>query len=186
MSNKKGVGVAQVFIFILAAISFALIMIFGYKAISGFLQGGQQVEFIQFKTDLETSIQRIYTEFGAVRIEQFHAPVQYTKICFVDLGAAADTPANQELKNEDPLAFIAWESVSGTGESERYKSLDENVFLTPTAPTKIKVHNIKIRKTSPEEKDYLCLPINNGAFSLRLEGRGSYTELAETSPLQDS
>ena len=172
--NRKAIGVAQVFIFILAAISFALIMIFGYKAINGFLQGGQQVEFIQFKTDFETSIQRIYTEYGAVRIEQFHAPVQYTKICFVNL----DTLADSALETEDPLAFAAWESAHGS-----YKNIDENAFLTPSAPVKIKVHNIQI--DSVEGKNYLCLPINDGTFSLRLEGKGSYTQLSRVVPGQN-
>ena len=173
MMDRKGVGVAQVFMFIIAAISFALIMIFGYKAINGFLQGGQQVEFIQFKTDLETSIQRIYTEFGAVRIEQFHAPLQFTQICFIDL----DAPAGPDLQQLDPLAFSVWESAAG------YASLDENVFLTPSASVKIKVHMIKLDDPNDnvDDEDYLCLPINNGVFSLRLEGRGSYTLLSRTS-----
>lgn len=178
MSNQKGLGVAQVFMFILAAVSFALIMIFGYKAISGFLQGGQRVEFIQFKTELETAVKRIYTEYGAVRIEQFHAPAMYHQICFVDLSK----PADPALNNEDPLAYAAWQTANGD-----YGGLDENVFLTPSAPVKIKVHDIKMDDpdkandfmTDPE-KDYLCIPIENGGFSLRLEGRGSYTLLAPT------
>jgi len=44
--NKKGLAIGQVFIFIVAAITFALIMIFGYKAISGFISSGEEVEFV--------------------------------------------------------------------------------------------------------------------------------------------
>ena len=69
--GKKAMGVGQVFIFIVAAITFALIMIFGYKAISGFVSTGEDVAFVQFKTDLENSVRKIYTEYGAVRIESF-------------------------------------------------------------------------------------------------------------------
>jgi len=61
--GKKGIGVGQVFIFIVAALSFALILIFGYRAIAGFLNSGEEVAFVQFKTSLESSIKKIYTEF---------------------------------------------------------------------------------------------------------------------------
>ena len=47
--NKKAMGVGQVFVFIIAALSFALIMIFGYKAIGDFLPQGEKVQFYQFK-----------------------------------------------------------------------------------------------------------------------------------------
>ena len=46
MIDKKGIGVGQVFVFIVAALSFALILIFGYKAISGFLKSGEDVAFV--------------------------------------------------------------------------------------------------------------------------------------------
>ena len=43
--NKKAMGVGQVFVFIIAALSFALIMIFGYKMISSFITSGEKIEF---------------------------------------------------------------------------------------------------------------------------------------------
>src|SRR3989344_3032472 len=82
--NKKGMAIEQVFIFILAAVVFAVILIFGYKSISGFLDKGEEVGFISFKTDLESSIKKISTEYGAVRIVEFHPPLSYEKICFID------------------------------------------------------------------------------------------------------
>jgi len=48
--SKKALGVGQVFVFIIAALSFALIMIFGYKAIGDFLTPGEKAQFYQFKT----------------------------------------------------------------------------------------------------------------------------------------
>src|SRR3989344_2540252 len=82
--NKKGMAIEQVFIFILAAVTFAVILIFGYKSISGFMDKGEEVSFVRFKTDLESSIKKISTEYGAVRIQQFNAPLNYDKICFID------------------------------------------------------------------------------------------------------
>ncbi len=170
--NKKGMGVGQVFIFIIAAVTFAMIMIFGYKAINGFLQSGEDVVFVQFKTGLESSVKKIYTEYGSVRIKQFTTPTEYRQICFVNLDAAY----NSELCQFDQAACSVWESSSG------YDSIDENVFLKPTAPVKIKVHEISI---DPEEgKDFLCVPIKQGFFSVVLEGKGDRTELSSGPPVE--
>ena len=59
-ADKKGLGVGQVFIFIVAALTFALILMFGYRAIAGFLKSGEDVAFVQFKTGLESSVKKIY------------------------------------------------------------------------------------------------------------------------------
>lgn len=172
--NKNGVGVGQVFVFMVAALTFSLVMIFGYRAVSGFVKSGEEVAFVQFKTDLETSIKRIHTEYGAVRIEQFHVPIKYTKICFIDLDSGLDESSKEEIcqRNSlaDPIVCGAWKEARG------YENSDENVFLTPPAQIKIKVFKIAMSDS------LLCVPIQNGAFSLRLEGRGSDTFLLLPSP----
>lgn len=158
-------GVGQVFVFIIAALTFSLILIFGYKVITDFLQRGEEVQFYQFKTHLETSVKQIYTEFGSMRIEQFSVPSQYTLICFVDL----DRPVNSELCVIDPLACDAWQTYQMRG---GFENGDQNVFLTPLTSIQVKVSKIKM------DKNYLCVPIRNGLFSLVLEGKGSYTQLS--------
>ncbi|MBU0470168.1 MAG: hypothetical protein KKA62_01345 [Nanoarchaeota archaeon] len=170
--NKKAMAIGQVFIFIVAAITFALIMIFGYKAITGFLKSGEDVAFVQFKTSLETSIRKIYTEYGSVRVSKFTLPSIYEQVCFVNLDAAYDP----ELCKFDQAACSVWEDAKG------YDSVDENVFMKPTAPVKIKVHQIGI---DPDEgTDFLCVPVRQGFFNLVLEGKGDRTELSSVpSPL---
>ncbi len=175
--NKKAMGVGQVFIFIISAITFALIMIFGYRSISGFLESGEGVQFVQFKNDLESSINKIYTEYGAVRLEKFSLPSQYEQICFVDLGA----DVNPELCVIDPIACNVWNEthIPRTDSEGRtltpYESADENVFLTPISPVRIKVHQISMAG------GYLCANITNGQFSLSLEGKGDRTFLTPLS-----
>ncbi len=163
--NKKGLGVGEVFVFIVAALTFALVMIFGYKAITDFLQSGENVAFVQFKTSLESSVKRIYTEYGSVRVEHFTVPAKYSQICFVDL----DAPPDLALKDSDLGAYSIWEMSSG------YDTVNENVFLKPVAP-KIKVHKISIN--SPDGKNFLCLPIKDGQFTIILEGKGDKTEIS--------
>lgn len=163
--NKKGLGVGEVFVFIVAALTFALVMIFGYKAITDFLQSGEKVAFFQFKTNLESSVKRIYTEYGSVRVEHFTLPAKYSQICFVDL----DAPPDPALRDLDLGAYALWEMSSG------YDTIGENVFLKPVAP-KIKVHKISIN--SPDGKDFLCLPVKDGQFTIILEGKGDKTEIS--------
>ena len=172
MKSKKAMGVAQVFIFIVAAISFSLIMIFGYKIVNDFMQSGEKVQFYQFKTDLETSIKQIYTEYGAVRIETYSVPSPYRQICFVDL----DKPIDPALCINNQIACNAWRDAYDQG---GYANGDENVFLTPQASVKLKVSKIKI------DVNPLCLPIYEGVFRLRLDGMGSFTQISNVTAEQN-
>ena len=58
----------------------------------------------------------------------------------------------------------------------KYNAADENVFLTPPAPAKIKVGRIQI--DSEDGKNYLCFPIKQGSFTAVLEGKGDRTGLS--------
>lgn len=184
--NKKGVGVDQVFIFIITALTFALITIFGYKAIAGFLDKGEEVAFVQFKNDLEIAIKQINTEFGAYRLEEFRPPQQYEKICFVNMDYEKDPgeagAINEEvissLTKEMPIAIGVYEDAIG---KDGYNSAEENVFLQPEAPVKIKVHRIELYDladlANPKKVAFLCPKIQGGVFRLGLEGRGDRTRL---------
>ncbi|MBT4604492.1 hypothetical protein HOC01_02540 [archaeon] len=170
MLGKKAQGIGQVFMFIVAGITFAFVMIFGYNAISDFLEQGETVEFFQFKSDLENSVERIHSEYGAVRQSEFLLPSKYEEICFVDLDA--DFDPNNELCSKNPIACDVWETASQEG---GYAAADENVFLTPPGPVVLKVFNLEI------EDGFLCEDIFSGSFALRLEGKGSRTAVSEVS-----
>jgi len=149
-------------------------MIFGYNAVMGFLHSGEQVQFVQFKSDLENSVKKIYTEYGSVRIEEFNLPAQYSKICFIDM----DAEPNPQLATQNQVAYSIWQDAreSRTEFDQTfvgYDNTDENVFLTPESPVKIKVFRLSI------ENDFLCLPVINGKFTLVLEGKGDRTEISE-------
>jgi len=165
MSDKRAMGVGQVFVFIVAAITFSLILIFGYRAISSFLKSGEEVEFVQFKTDVEASIRKIYTEYDSVRIEKFRPPTKYKQICFIDLDVSPSPEQLAALCTKDGRACTVWE------ESQGYDLENQNVFLTPPEPVQMKVYKIKM------ENGFLCLDIINGNFELVLVGKGDHTAL---------
>ena len=170
---KKGLGVGQVFVFMIAAITFSLIMIFGYQYVTEFIERGEQVEFIKFKNTLESSVRRIYTEYGAVRVTEFNMPSRYNQICFVDLDYPQELKNNEldQLKEKDFLAANLWK------DAKDYSSADQNVFIQPVSEVRIKVYNIKLLE-GEKEVGFLCFDVIGGRFSMILEGRGSHTLLS--------
>lgn len=164
--NRRGVGVSEIFIYIITIVTFALIMIFGFKAILGVIKDTQKIELVQFKSDLENSVDRLYSEFGAVRKEEFLAPNTHRQICFIDLDYAPSPDEVAALCELDPIACEVWKESSGTETEE------ENVFLTPAAEARIKVSKISL------DKGFLCVPIRNGKFFLILEGKGDRTSIS--------
>lgn len=175
LKDKKGMGIQQVFVFIVAAITFALVLIFGYSSIADFIDKGEQVEFYQFKSSLESSIKKIYSEYGAVRQETYYLPGAYHQICFIDLDHEPSQLELNALCEIDPLACDVWETAGDSGLG--YEGADENVFLTPSAPVSLKVYKVDI------DDGYLCMDISKGSFTLRLEGKGAETYLSQ--PLAD-
>jgi len=177
MKCKKGMGIGQVFIFIVAAITFALIMIFGYKTVSDFIDTGNEVAFVQFKTELEKSVKKIYTEHGSIRIENYNIPGNFEQICFVNMDYNYDGEELQKLCSFDQAACDIWEQAKEEG---GYEAVDQNVFLKPQAKVPIKVYRISVYdETEGENIGFICEKIHGGTFSVVLEGKGDKTEVSK-------
>jgi hypothetical protein len=159
--TKKAQIIGQVFIFILAAAIFIMILLYGYKAIVGFSQRSEQVALIDMKMTLESGVEEISLDYGSVKKLELGIPTKYSEICFVDL-SVEEPPL--EFMEEHPLMYDAW--ISGA----------QNVFLAPMAETPINIGKIKISDRYP---GYLCLPIKSGKVTLRLEGLGDSTEISD-------
>lgn len=175
MKSKKAMGIGQVFTFIIAALVFAMIMLFGYKAITEFVGRGEDIQLVQFKNDIESSVRSIYSQYGAEKVQDFYLPSKYSQICFINLEAGAEVIHAQkdELCKSDTNACILWEEAAAAGDGA-FESIDENVFLTPSS-LKIKVYRLEIDNN---EQQFLCLPITQGHFTLHLEGRGDRTAVS--------
>ncbi len=171
--GKKGLGVGQVFVYIVAALTFALIMIFGYKVISEFIPRGEEVQFLQFKNELEGAVRKIYSEYGSVREKTFRLPGKYEQICFVDFSQAY----NPALCSDDAVACSFWKDTEGY-DSAAYDNAAENVFLKPAASQQIKLTMFHLVPAAEGEDGFLCVKITQGAFTLRLEGRGDSTQVS--------
>ena len=156
-SPKKAQMIGQVFIFIIAAVVFILIITYGYRAISGFLQQSEQVTMIEFKEELQSSIEKIKRDYGSVRKVELRIPKKYTTLCIV----TPDPFCPSALQFEQPIMYNA--CLTGT----------ENIFLIPKQETPIFVEDIVV-----DSPGYICIP-TSGIVTLRLEGLGRKARVSE-------
>jgi hypothetical protein len=155
---RKAQIIGQVFVMILAAAIFIMILVYGYKAIVGFTQQSEEVALIDMKTNLESAVEEISLDYGSVKRLELAIPTKYSEICFVDLNV--ETPP-EEFRTKHPLMYDAW--LSGA----------QNVFLVPMAETPISIGKIVV------DREYLCITVRSGKAMLRLEGLGDSTKVSE-------
>ncbi|MFC1801138.1 hypothetical protein ACFLZB_01645 [Nanoarchaeota archaeon] len=183
LKNKKAQTIGQVFIYIMAIIIFAAILIFGYKAISEFIDRGESVGFITFKTDLEKSVKTIYSDYGSVTIYNVENPLRvpgkYEEICFVDL--SKPLPSSGSFCANHPIACDAWGTAYQAGISsgtDGWQEGEQNVFLRPLGEIAIKVYKITVDSNSNNVDDdsdgYLCFNLTQGRLNMRIEGKGDH------------
>jgi len=161
MANKAEM-IGQVFIFIIAGLIFVLIISYGYKAVSYFLERQQEVVMVDIKTDLDVAVEGIKRSQGSVRKLVLKLPGEYKAICFFDYETCNSlTDANLSEPNQDTK--ILWGI-------EACKAGSENVFTVPRTPG-ISMTEITV------EGGYTCIPNNNGVV-LKLEGTGRKAKIS--------
>ncbi|MEM2915894.1 MAG: hypothetical protein QXT19_00845 [Candidatus Woesearchaeota archaeon] len=162
--NGRAQVIGQVFVFIIAAIVFVLILGYGYKAIVNFMERGEEVQMIDFKNELSSAITIIKRDYGSVQRVDLRVPSRTEEVCFVTTDPA-DVRApgwEEELKKDRPLIYSAW--VTGK----------ENVFLIPKQPAPLRIDDLVVE---PETTGYLCMPVVNNKVSIRVEGTGNRAKI---------
>ena len=164
--KRKSQIAGEIFIWILALIILAVIVFYGYKAISGFMQRGEEVSFIQFKNNLESEVSVLSTQLNDVVVfnerNPLRIPSKYKKVCFVSEDAVeGDVPIelNDNLKKIIETAINTPELIEKT----------ENVFLEPSAVNPLYVGKIEV------DGRILCVPVVKGRIDIRLTGLGGAT-----------
>lgn len=159
--RQKAQMIGQVFIFILAGLVFVLILGYGYRAVTSFLERGEEVQLIDFRNALESSVNTIKRDYGSVQRVDVRVPPKTEKVFFVTADDA-DIPAGWEtaFRDQYPLLFNAW----NTG--------NENVFLIPRQPTPLLIPDVLV------ETGYVCLRPVHGRVSVRVEGTGNKAKVS--------
>lgn len=158
--KRKSQMLSQIFVFVMAAVVFILILTYGYRAISNFLSRSEQVALIDFKTDLESAVEVIKRDYGSVKKVELSLPKRYTEVCIVD----PEDPGR--LRQDRPLMYEAWQAGS------------ENVFLVPKQEAPIFLKDIEV-------DGYECMPVVYGQITLKIEGLGKKTKISGW-PIQEN
>lgn len=162
--NAKKAQAEKVFMYAVALIIVAMTLLFGYKAISKVTSTSEKATLAKFKNEIRNKID-VGSAYGRISTEDFETPTNYKAICFV----AEKNPnnLNKEFLGDYPLGRDVAES-------------EDNAFLyinpsSPIDPFKVDPFEIDEKSEGAYGPDALCVKINNGRFSLRLEGLGDRT-----------
>jgi hypothetical protein len=171
---RKAQIIGQVFVLILAGIIFVLILAYGYNAIQGIRQRGDEVAFIDFTTTLKSEVKSISLSYGSVKkVDLSGLPTKYKKICVVtgEKNPQTDPVGPQHsqtsqldgLPEESPLIYSVYETGG------------DNVFFEPSAPNNIMLPDIQASNDSESQSSqrWFCVPVDQGTVTLRLEGLGN-------------
>ena len=177
IKNKKAQVITQVFVFILAAVIFGMIMIFGYKAINDFIQRSNEVAMLELRTEMVASINKMTTG-SDVRKVTFKIPSQVQYVCFLDfdrpLSNLRGDKALCDSSNQDyyfPIICDSW-----------VDNVQQNVFFYPMTDVEISAQSLEVVQpgfVNGEGKGFLCIKTKKERITLRLEGKGDRTLLEE-------
>ena len=168
--NSKNSQINQVFIYILTLIVFALILVYGYNAISKFISKGEEIGILQIKKELENSIQKTSRDFGSVVKKQIQVPGKFSRICFVDIDKSnfSDLQEICNPSNDDEYNAIVCDS---------WKSNTQfNTFLIESNGD---MESFFIGEVQVDSPFYDCINIVQNRVTLRLEGTGGQANLRE-------
>lgn len=162
---KKAQSIGQIFILILAAMVFIMILLFGYRAITQFGQRSEQVALIDFQTNLEQEIKVMSLKVGSVKRLDLSLPNRYREVCIL-----CDPPLTQTLSSCDTTTSAANDFRDNyTLIYESWEGGAQNVFFKPLADTQILIENVEVEGVG------ICVPVTGGRVSLRLQGKGDRT-----------
>ena len=82
---KKAQIQAQVFVYVLAMLVIALVLLYGYRSINTMKERANQVDLLAFKNDMTKSIEKVSNDYGTVRVPTFNIPKEYKEVCFIDI-----------------------------------------------------------------------------------------------------
>jgi hypothetical protein len=171
--SKLGQIQTEVFVYILAFMIVAFVMIYGYSAVRQFQDKTAQVDLLTFKNTLENTIDSYASDYGSTKKLELKVPNGFEKICFVNTQKdKEDFPQNNltdsSADDYDPIITSSWGSDD-----------DSNIFLIDGLPKFIlNVPTLSL----PDNVAYECIELESRILVLWLKGQGDST-LLSTNPI---
>jgi hypothetical protein len=155
MRRKKGQIAGEPLLYILAALVFGGVLLFGISSIGGLRQRSAQVDIIEFKTHITDDISSLSKSFRDTKKQTYNLPSGYKELCVVDL---------KQVKPEDIIGHpLIRDSVDSKAQA--------NVFLLGD-----KFENFYAKDLAVAEAPfYSCVNAKSGQVEVRMEGHGDST-----------
>lgn len=154
MTSRKG-QISQVFIYITTLLIVALVLFYGYRAISTFKERADQVSFIQMKNDIENAIESISVDYGSVKTREISLPIDVREVCIISsYPGLPDLSGTQYPLIEDSVNSRVMKNIFLIGQQNAGESFYvEKIYI---------------------EDDILCVPSISNKLVLKMEGMGNH------------
>jgi len=168
---KKAQIHGQVIVYILAVVIIAMVLFFGYRAVTNFIDQSEDVAFIQFRSELTGAIQSVAQDYNTVRIRDFTVPGGTTEVCFIKRSADASGLLAINGADSHPLIYDSWNNPDGNNPDDKtnvfiVKDLAEGFIFAgneDTGQSYVDVTN---------DEHYVCISAITGKVKVRMEGKG--------------
>lgn len=164
MSNRNSKGqVTQTFTFLSAAIIIGVLLLFGGYSVVKLIDNVEQIEDLQFRTQLEERINSVSSKYGSVEIVKLRNLNSFDTMCVFDLAEFNPETSSISVLGEYPLirgALIDKSSNIFLIHSEGIESFLNDQIAIDSAGY-YDCHNISI----------------SGTIDIRLEGLGKKAQL---------
>lgn len=155
---KKGQVIGQIFIYVITIVLVSFLLLFGYQAITTFKGKADQVSFLQFRNNLQNTIEVLTTDFGSVKVKDFFIPGNIDTVCFVQsFPEIPDIISNPDIDNYP----IIKDSVQA--------QINKNVFLI----SKNIEESFYTGKISLSD-EFFCFLVVRGEIKLKMESKGNH------------
>ncbi len=174
--KKRGQVANQVFIYMLAAILFGLVLTFGTKAILNIKEKADYIDAINFKNEMESAIDGIAPTQDR-QTKTFTVPDKYRQVVFLDMtfggenncgnhGTKCSKVCNLANPKLPRVICDAWES-----------NLTQTVFTIPIGEIPIKTTRIEPINSTNGKPGYLIVNVTGGKLKLVFRGKGDRTQV---------
>ena len=157
--------IGQVFIYIITITIVSFLLFYGYSSIVTFKKKADQVSFIQFKNDLQNTIEVLSIDFGSVKVKDFIVPENINTVCFVK--SYPGPPSGISALNYP----IMEDSVNSL--------VNKNIFLIKkNVEQSFFTGKIRIEDEFSNFVDFKCVEVADNKINLRMECFGSHTVIS--------
>lgn len=168
MNKSKKAQTSEIFFFILAIVIIGLLLLFGVKYIMELGSKVNQIELVQFKTDLENYADEYRPVYGKWQKLTLNVPAGILKVCFVQQETFTNAAIYHEQEglcqkeHEDYNLFMcnAWQDDTS-----------RNVYTDPFDELEVGIDMGAI-EVGTVNQNYLCVDTSDHILQIKMTGFG--------------